>query len=155
MISVPHCKRPWPFSPAARAAGIGIAEIAFMKSPLSVFVIDDDPDYCRVTGRLVKALGHDAEVFSAGEALLAALALRIPDVILSDIGMPQMDGCELARQVRQRPDCQDVVLAAVTGHAEEEDRRRAVAAGFDYRFVKPFGLNELREFLDHLRTGSA
>jgi CheY-like chemotaxis protein len=123
-----------------------------MKSRLCVFVVDDDPDYCKGTGLLLKSLGHDAETFTEAEALLAVLATRIPDVILSDIGMPRIDGCELARHVRERPDCRRVILAAVTGHGEEDDRRRAVEAGFDFRFVKPFAANELRDFLEQLQT---
>lgn len=125
-----------------------------MNNRLCVFVVDDDADHCKSTGLLIRSLGHDAQMFSSAEDLLEALAGCVPDVILSDIGMPSMDGCELARNIRQRSDCSQVVLAAITGHAEEEDRRLAVEAGFDYRFVKPFALHELREFFEQLRMHS-
>ncbi len=123
-----------------------------MKRRLAVFVVDDDPDYCKGMGLLVKSFGHDAETFCDGEAVLAALSTRIPDVILADIGMPRINGCDLARSIRERQDCRRVILAAVTGHGQDEDRRQAAEAGFDFRFVKPLDANELHEFLEQLQT---
>jgi CheY-like chemotaxis protein len=125
-----------------------------MKRRLCVFVVDDDPDYCKGAGLLVKSFGHEAETFFEPEALLEALATRVPDVILADIGMPRINGCDLARSIRDREDCRHVVLAAVTGHSAEEDRRQAAAAGFDFRFVKPLAATELRDFLEHVQTNA-
>jgi CheY-like chemotaxis protein len=98
----------------------------------------------------LKTLGHDPHVFHSAEKAVDALDRTTPDLILSDIGMPGMDGCELARQVKQRPNCEEVVLAAITGFGEEDHRRQAIEAGFDYRFVKPLAPVDLREFLNQL-----
>jgi CheY-like chemotaxis protein len=121
-----------------------------MRKRLCIFVVDDDTDLGKSTGTLLKTLGHDSHVFDSAEAAVGALDTTTPDLILSDVGMPGMDGCELARQVKQKPNCEKVVLVAVTGFAEEEHRRQAIEAGFDYRFVKPLAPVDLREFLNQL-----
>jgi two-component system OmpR family response regulator len=119
---------------------------------LHVIVVDDQADFADTTGLLMRQLGHSVLVFhSANEVLQAVDAQKIEvDVVLSDIGMPGMDGCELARRLRQRPGFEKTVLAAVTGLGEDEHRQAAVAAGFDYRFVKPFHPGEMKEFLEHV-----
>jgi len=122
---------------------------------LRVIVVDDQVDFANTTGALIRQLGHDVLVFHSANAVLDAVdsqKLEL-DVILSDIGMPGIDGCELARQLRQRPGFEKVVLAAVTGFGEDEHRQAAIAAGFDYRFVKPFSAGELEEFLEHVSHG--
>ena len=121
-----------------------------MRKRLCIFVVDDDTDLSKSTGTLLKTLGHDSHVFNSAEEAVTALDITTPDLILSDIGMPGMDGCELARHVKQRPSCGRVVLAAITGFGEEEHRRQAIEAGFDYRFVKPLAPVDLREFLNQL-----
>jgi two-component system OmpR family response regulator len=121
-----------------------------MSAQLQVIVVDDQADFADSTGMLVRTLGHEAVVYHSAEALLAALDSLTADVILSDIAMPRIDGCELARRVRQRPGFEKTVLAAVTGLGEEEHLQAAIKAGFDYRFVKPFHAGELRDFLDQI-----
>jgi CheY-like chemotaxis protein len=121
-----------------------------MNKPLCIFVVDDDDDLATSTGVLLKTFGHTPHVFTSAEAVIEALNGVTPDVILSDIGMPRMDGLALAGHVRQQPHCNKTVLVAVTAFGEEEDRREAIAAGFDYRFVKPLAAADLREFLNHL-----
>jgi CheY-like chemotaxis protein len=119
---------------------------------LEVIVVDDQVDFADTTGALIRQLGHSAAAFYSAEAVLEAIDSQqiIVDVVLSDIGMPGVDGCELARRLRQRPGFDKIILAAVTGFAEEEHMQAAIAAGFDYRFVKPFSGGELKEFLDHV-----
>jgi|GEM_PF-1795367 len=119
---------------------------------LRVIVVDDQVDFADTTGELIRQLGHEARVFHSADAMLTAVDSQKleADVILADIGMPGMDGCELARQLRQRPGFKKVVLAAVTGFGEDEHMQAAIAAGFDYRFVKPFFAGELDEFLEHV-----
>lgn len=123
-----------------------------MAKQLRIFVVDDDPDLGRTTEMVLKKFGHEPHVFRSAETALSALENLTPDVILSDIGMPQMDGCELARRLKQRPDCQNVVLAAVTGLEDDQHRKDAVEAGFDYRFVKPLSPVELHDFLDQIQS---
>jgi CheY-like chemotaxis protein len=70
-----------------------------------------------------------------------------PDVVLLDIGMPGMDGFEVARQVRQRPEFNNIMLIALTGWGQSEDRHRTQAAGFDYHLVKPADITALQSLL--------
>jgi len=119
---------------------------------LLVIVVDDQIDFADSTGVLIRQLGHKVHVFYSADDLLRALDSQEfeADVVLSDIGMPGIDGCELARRLRQRSSFAKAVLAAVTGLGEEEHMKAAIAAGFDYRFVKPFHPGELNEFLEHV-----
>jgi CheY-like chemotaxis protein len=123
-----------------------------MPRPLQVIVVDDQIDFADSTGMLLRQLGYDAQVFHSAIDVLRAVGARKlqADVVLCDIGMPGMDGCELARQLRQRPGFEKIVLAAVTGFGEEEYMQAAIAAGFDYRFVKPFHPGEIEDFLEHV-----
>jgi CheY-like chemotaxis protein len=69
------------------------------------------------------------------------------DVILMDLGMPNLDGYDAARRIRQQPGGDDVVMVATTGWGQEEDRRRSLEAGFDFHLVKPIDLNAVEEVL--------
>ena len=73
-----------------------------------------------------------------------------PDIVISDIEMPEFDGYELARRLRQMPEMVGVVLVALTGYGQESDRQKALAAGFDYHLVKPVSLDALQDFLESL-----
>ena len=82
----------------------------------------------------------------APSAIEAARTFR-PDVVFMDIGMPQMDGYEVARRLRQQPELADLVLVALTGYGQDEDRRQALEAGFNYHLVKPASLETLEQLL--------
>ena len=82
-----------------------------------------------------------------GPAALDAFAAYQPEVVLLDIGMPGMDGFEVARRIRQRPESQDVTLIALTGWGQEKDRRNSEAAGFDHHLVKPVDIDALQGLL--------
>ena len=126
-----------------------------MAKPLEVFVVDDQADLAESTGKLLSLFGHRVSVFNSGESVLVALDQTTPDLIITDIGMPQMDGCELANRIKQRPACQKVILAALTGLGDEEHRQAAIEAGFDYRFVKPMQSDELQQFSDEIAKSIA
>jgi CheY-like chemotaxis protein len=81
--------------------------------------------------------GYDVVTAHNGETALALMAERPPSAVLLDIGMPGMNGYEVARRVRREPWSRDVVLIACTGWGQPEDRRRTQEAGFDYHLVKP------------------
>ena len=83
----------------------------------------------------------------SGPAALDAAREFHPQVIFLDIGLPQMDGYEVARRLREQGALQDVRLVAVTGYGQDEDRRRSAEAGFDGHLVKPVDLEELQRFL--------
>ena len=121
-----------------------------MANSLRVIVVDDQVDLAETTGNLLRLYGHQVSVFDSAHAVLEALRQVNPDLIFSDIGMPGMDGCELAARIKTRPDCQRVILAALTGLGDEEYRQAAISAGFDYRFVKPMQPDELQHFVEEI-----
>jgi signal transduction histidine kinase/ActR/RegA family two-component response regulator len=115
--------------------------------PLDVLVVDDSKEAAQSLAYVVGRWGYQARVAYDGAEALEQAEARRPDVVLLDIGMPQMDGYEVARRLREREGGGKVVLVAVTGYAQEEDRRRAREAGFDYHMVKPVDPGDLRELL--------
>jgi CheY-like chemotaxis protein len=113
-----------------------------------ILVVDDRRDQLRMLEALLTRLGHDVHTASSGaEALKLAIDLH-PDVVFSDIGMPDIDGYTIARQLRNDPLLHDAFLVAVTGYGQPEDERRAYEAGFDRHFRKPIGLAELQQLLE-------
>lgn len=112
-----------------------------------VLVVDDSQDAADSLAMLLQFLGAEVDVVHDGPAALAALETRRPAVVLMDIGMPGMDGYQAARLIRQQPRFNDIMLIALTGWGEEEDRHRAHASGFDHHLIKPVDINALRTLL--------
>jgi len=106
-------------------------------SGLRLLVVDDNRDAASTLAMLLRLKGHQVEVANDGPTALAMAEELRPDVIFLDIGMPRMDGYEVARRIRQQPELNNVVLAALTGWGQQEDRRRTAAAGFNHHLVKP------------------
>lgn len=119
---------------------------------LGVLVVDDNRDSAHSLCILLQHLGADVHIADGGVAALEALRTHHPEVVLLDIGMPEMDGYEVARRARQRPEGRDALLIALTGWGQEEDRRRSREAGFDHHLVKPLDLAALRELLGSYRA---
>src|SRR5689334_419430 len=117
---------------------------------LKVVVVDDEPDFCKSTGKLLEGLGHEVHTFPSGSDVLQEVDTIEPHLILSDLIMPQMDGFELARRLRQTVAGKQAVLVAITGFADDEHRQQVVWAGFDFRLVKPVTLDELRWLLEEV-----
>lgn len=112
-----------------------------------VLVADDNRDTAESLGLILQTLGYSVRTaFDGHEALEIAQAFH-PEVILLDIGMPRLNGYEAAQQLRQHPWGQRPVLIALTGWGQEEDKRRAMAAGFDYHLRKPVDLAVLQSLL--------
>jgi CheY-like chemotaxis protein len=86
---------------------------------------------------LLRMHGQEVDVEERGAPALERIALRAPDVMLLDIGLPDMSGYDVARVARQRPDGDRIRIFALTGYGQEEDRRRSLEAGFDGHLVKP------------------
>jgi PAS domain S-box-containing protein len=121
--------------------------------PLRVLVVDDNEDAARMLGMLLEMSGHEVMLeFTAMGGLERALN-QVPDVCLLDIGLPEMDGLELARRIRAQTALQRTKLVAITGYGQEEDRRNSAAAGFDHHWVKPVNPFKMTSFLASLSRG--
>lgn len=102
-----------------------------------LLVVDDNQDAADSLAELLRLQGHEVRVAYSGVAALEMAKTYAPDVAFMDIGMPGMDGYEAARRMRQQPGPGKIVLAALTGWGQQEDRRRTAEAGFDHYLVKP------------------
>lgn len=115
-----------------------------------VLVVDDTRAAGYVLSKLLETMGQQVcNTQDASEALESVRRER-PDLVISDIAMPNMNGYELARRLRLEPGMEDVVLVALTGYGQESDRQRAKEAGFDYHLVKPVSLEALQDLLASL-----
>jgi PAS domain S-box-containing protein len=129
----------------------GVAETARSRQPLRILVVDDNEDAAQMLGLYLDALGHQVFIEHSPQAALACARLHKPDVYILDIGLPEMDGNELARQLRAGPEAAAAFLVAVTGYGQEHDRLKAMAAGFDQHLVKPVDVGKLAGLLDQHR----
>ena len=115
--------------------------------PLRILVVDDNADAARLLGMFLELLGHEVHVQFHPAAAIDCARQVLPDLCLLDIGLPDMDGYTLARQLRLIPGLQSAVLAAVTGYSQPRDKRAALAAGFDFHFAKPIDSKQLQAWL--------
>jgi CheY-like chemotaxis protein len=122
-------------------------------TPRHVLIADDNADAADSLAMLLRLEGHEVTVVASGHQALAAVSELQPEFALLDIGMPDMDGYEVARRLRQIPLRSRLTLVAVTGWGREGDKTRATEAGFDYHFTKPIEPDELFELLR--RSGNA
>ncbi|HET9482626.1 MAG TPA: response regulator [Xanthomonadales bacterium] len=119
---------------------------------LKVLVVDDNKAAAEVLAAALDVLGHAPRVAFDGQAALDALAGFEPDLVILDIGLPGMDGFEVARAIRARPQTATVHIVALSGWGRPEDRRLAIEAGFDRHYAKPIGLDELEVILRESRA---
>ncbi len=161
----------------ARSAGVGQGSEFLVRLPLGseaasetirddarvpalprhrVLVVDDNEDAAVSLGHLLQILGVEARVVHDGPTALATLGSYHPTVILLDIGMPGMDGYEVARRIRDRAENRDITLIALTGWGQEDDRRRSSQAGFDHHLLKPVDMPTVKSLFESLgsATGS-
>jgi PAS domain S-box-containing protein len=118
-----------------------------------LLVVDDNRDAADSLAVLLRFQGHEVRVAHSGPAALDESEAFKPDLIFLDIGMPGMDGYEVARRLRGQPGSEKVVLAALTGWGQPEDRRRTAEAGFDHHLVKPPDPKALEGVLSGLKKG--
>ncbi|HEX9671214.1 MAG TPA: chemotaxis protein CheB [Thermoanaerobaculia bacterium] len=119
-------------SPVADAARPPVAA-----APRRILVVDDSVDAAESLAILLRLQGHDVREAYDGLTALAAAAKFHPEVVLLDIGLPGLDGYEVARRLRRRRRMAKALLVALTGYGQEEDRHRALEAGFDHHLIKP------------------
>lgn len=117
-------------------------------------MVDDRKNAADILAKLLRKQGHEVHTaYDGQEALLVAEKFR-PKVVLLDIGMPDMNGYEVCRQIRKQPCGEGTYLIAVSGWGQEQDRRRSTEAGFDYHLVKPVHSAILVKVLDSISTSS-
>jgi signal transduction histidine kinase/ActR/RegA family two-component response regulator len=142
---------PLPTEATPASAPAPLEETPATERAVRVLIVDDNKDAAESLTMLLRLWGHEVAVAHDGPAALRAAAGQRPEVALLDIGLPGMDGYELARQLRQQPGLGRTVLVAVTGWGQEEDRRRSAEAGFDHHLTKPVELAALQELLAQAR----
>jgi two-component system CheB/CheR fusion protein len=120
-----------------------------------ILVVDDGIGAAKMLQLLLSKLGpHEIEIAYDGVAALEAARRFAPDLVLLDIGLPRMDGYEVARQLRASADFQTTTLVAITGYGDAEDRERSAAAGFNEHIVKPVDLETLKRLLTYPKRGA-
>jgi two-component system CheB/CheR fusion protein len=118
-----------------------------MRVGTRVLVVEHRVDAAESSAKLLELSGHEVQVARDGPEAIAAALRWQPGVILLDLGLPGMDGYEVARRLRQEPACEKTVLIAVTGHGQSEDRQRSRTAGIDHHLLKPVDWDVLRSLL--------
>ena len=112
-----------------------------------ILVVDDNRDAANTLARLLSVLGHDAKVaYGGGEAVEIAIGFPF-DMAFIDIGMPDLNGYETVARLRQNRMLADVVMVALTGWSQEQDKQQALECGFDFHVAKPMSEQRLNELL--------
>src|SRR2546428_7589522 len=122
---------------------------------LKILLVEDHQDTAESLAAMLEGWGHEVQVAFDGLAALRAVAAVAPDVVLSDLGLPSLDGYEFARRLRQQPGFGRVLLVALSGYGREEDKRRSLEAGFDHHLVKPPDMDVLQALLAGVAAASA
>jgi PAS domain S-box-containing protein len=136
--------------PAAHEQPVAAANIGPGSAPHRVLVVDDNVDSADSLATLMRLSGHETRIAYDGEEALAAAEEFRPEAILLDIGLPKLHGFGVCRRVRAEPWGEGIVMVALTGWGQDEDRQRSKDAGFDRHIVKPVDYQALTELLDSL-----
>jgi two-component system CheB/CheR fusion protein len=119
-----------------------------------ILVVDDNKDSAESMAMLLRLSDHEVRIAYDGDAALSLAAEHAPEVVLLDIGLPGMDGYQVARRLRELPQTRESLLIALTGYGQAEDRRRSTEAGFDGHFVKPVHIEALHQLIAGYRRAS-
>ena len=139
--------------PLSRGAEAGVAPTAAMptvREMQRILIVDDNRDAANTLGGLLQMIGADVRVVYDGPAALEVLRAFRPSVVMLDLGMPGMDGYEVAQRIRAQPDLSGTTLIALTGWGEASDRRRTQEAGFRHHLVKPVDVSAMQAVLTSL-----
>lgn len=142
-VFVPPPQEPPPKSDGPRATAL---------SGCRILVVDDNRDSAETLEMWFQLKGNDIRTAYDGLEAVEVAAAFLPEVILLDIGLPKLNGYEVARRIRQQPWGRDMMLVALTGWGQDDDRRLSQEAGFNFHFVKPVDLDALEKFLDEEPT---
>lgn len=115
-----------------------------------ILVVDDNEDAADLLAMMLERLGHTTRVAHDANEALEIVDAFASDLAILDIGLPVMDGYELARRLRERPATSAMKLLALTGYAQASDRDRATAAGFDAHLVKPISIDGIEAIIETL-----
>ena len=116
-----------------------------------LLVVDDNKDAAESMSMLLEMWGHEVVFAYDGPSALQTAERWQPEAVFLDIGLPGMDGYEVAERLRELPQSKDAVLIAITGYGQEDDRLRSRKAGIDHHLVKPVAPDALRSLIDSLQ----
>jgi PAS domain S-box-containing protein len=134
-----------------------IAEVAPIHEPKArrrLMIVDDNRDSANTMSALLEAWGHDVRTSYDGSTAIELASEFRPEAVLLDVGLPGMHGYDVARELRRGANGSAVTLVALTGYGQDEDRRRALQAGFDYHLVKPVDAQLLQQIIACIRSAS-
>jgi signal transduction histidine kinase/CheY-like chemotaxis protein len=136
--------------PASASNGQAL-ESSFLTGPRHrILIVDDNHESATTMATLLSLVGQEASVAHDGPAAIEAAMANRPDLVLLDIGLPGMDGYQVAQALRSRPETCSSVVAAMTGYGSEKDMLQTKAAGFDYHLVKPVSIERLQQIIGTL-----
>lgn len=118
---------------------------------LRMLLVDDNVDAAHMLSLLLEAMGHKVMVEHTAKKALERARQEMPEVCLLDIGLPDLDGNDLAKQLRAQPETARSILIAITGYGHEQDRKRTAESGFDHHLVKPVNIEDLLRIISGLR----
>jgi CheY-like chemotaxis protein len=121
---------------------------------LRILVVDDNIDSAESLAVLLRLSGHEVATVACGTDALTYSVDFQPRVVILDIGLPDIDGYEVARRLREMPEMRHAKLVAVTGYGQDEDRKHSRMAGFDYHFLKPVDFDAISEVLMTVSSSS-
>jgi CheY-like chemotaxis protein len=121
-----------------------------MSRPKRVLVVDDNKDAAESMSMLLEMWGHQVVYAYDGPTALETARTWQPEAVFLDIGLPGMDGYQVAERLRELPQGKDAILIAITGYGQDDDRRRSRRAGIDHHLVKPVAPDALRRLIDSL-----
>jgi CheY-like chemotaxis protein len=129
----------------------GNIQLALANASLCVLVVEDNPDAAEALTMLLELFGHQPTLVPDGLTAIEAVRDAAFDIALIDIGLPGIDGYEVARRIRIIPNKEAITLVALTGYGQETDKLRALSAGFDEHLTKPVKIERLQALLNRPR----
>jgi CheY-like chemotaxis protein/anti-sigma regulatory factor (Ser/Thr protein kinase) len=144
-----------PLASAPSATGFEasrVSQVEHSSAPRRVLVVDDNRDGCETTATILRFRGYEVRCLHEGASVLQAALQWRPHAIVLDIGLPRMNGLEVAAQLRQHAEFEHVALIALTGYGQESDQLRSMRAGFDLHLTKPVDPRSLEECVARVLT---